>query len=182
MRHGDIPYKAVWDKEPLNKLPAELQPKLFYDKMGDDHFIKENMCFEKSVLAFKGNPSREVYVKSVVEWMSTLTKDDGSNPPRTTTLNGKVNNKPITLSPVTLRQLSKFNSKADNVYRVKDFNDYYLHTEKLVVDNLMLSELLMIDKGLAMKRDNLKPIVHLLLSFMITNVTPSTGDRMAIRK
>ncbi|KAJ0735058.1 hypothetical protein HanPI659440_Chr11g0427631 [Helianthus annuus] len=117
-----------------------------------------------------------------MEWMSTLTKDDGSNPPRTTTLTGKVNNKPVTLSPVALRQLAKFNLKAENFYRVMYPNDYYLHTEKLVVDNVMLSELFMIDKGLAMKRDNLKSIVRLLLSFMITNVTPRTGDRMAIRK
>ncbi|KAJ0714316.1 hypothetical protein HanPI659440_Chr13g0488151 [Helianthus annuus] len=130
---ANAPRKAVWEKGPISKMPAEFQPKLFYEKMGDGHSIKENMCFEKAVLgpyfkalgffekftalgweavvSFKGNTSGEFYIKS---GMSTLTKNDGSNPPRTTTLTGTVNNKPVTLSPSTLRQLAKFDSKADS--------------------------------------------------------------------
>ncbi|KAF5773312.1 hypothetical protein HanRHA438_Chr13g0597851 [Helianthus annuus] len=201
---ANAPRKAVWEKGPISKMPAEFQPKLFYEKMGDGHSIKENMCFEKAVLvpyfkalgffekfttlgweagvSFKGNTSGEFYIKSVMEWMSTLTKNDGSNPPRTTTLTGTVNNKPVTLSPSTLRQLAKFDSKADNFYWIVDPNDYYFHTEKLVEDNTMLSELFMLEKGLVMNRDKLMPIVSLLLNFIITNVTPRLGDRMAVRK
>ncbi|KAF5759886.1 hypothetical protein HanXRQr2_Chr16g0746801 [Helianthus annuus] len=88
--------KAVWEKGALSKMPAEFLPKLFYEKMRDEHSIKENMCFEKAVLSsdfkalgffekftalgwevvvsFKGNAGGKVYVKSVMEWMSTLKK------------------------------------------------------------------------------------------------------------
>ncbi|MFS7985976.1 hypothetical protein Hanom_Chr11g01005041 [Helianthus anomalus] len=40
----------------------------------------------------------------------------------------------------------------------------------------------MLIKGVEMKRDNLKPKVRLLLSYLFTNVTPRTGDRVAVRK
>ncbi|MFS8033973.1 hypothetical protein Hanom_Chr17g01575791 [Helianthus anomalus] len=46
----------------------------------------------------------------------------------------------------------------------------------------MLSELLMLNKGVEMKIDNLKPVVHLLLNFIIPNVAPRLGDQMTVRK
>ncbi|KAM0041554.1 hypothetical protein Hdeb2414_s0011g00367671 [Helianthus debilis subsp. tardiflorus] len=170
---ADDPRKFVWEKGPLNKQPVEFQPKLFYEKMEDDHSIMENMCFKKAVLSldfkalgffemftalgweamvsFRRNTGGEVHMKSVMDWISTLKKDDGSIPPRTITLIGTVNNKPVTLYPATLRQLAKFHSKADSFYRIVDANNYHLHTEKLVEDNTMLSELFMLEKGFEMK-------------------------------
>ncbi|KAJ0805504.1 hypothetical protein HanPI659440_Chr02g0079021 [Helianthus annuus] len=184
MKHGDIPYRGMW--------------------MGDAHSIKENMMFEETilgsdfkalglfekftalgweaVLGFKGHLKGDVYVKSIMEWMSTLTKDDGNDPPKTITLSGKVNNKTVTLSPATMRSLAKFDSTADSFYQVVNPTDYYSHPEKLVANNVMYTELFMLNKGVEMKRDKLKPNVHLLLSYLLTNVTPRTGDWVSVRK
>ncbi|KAJ0571196.1 hypothetical protein HanHA300_Chr05g0187541 [Helianthus annuus] len=46
----------------------------------------------------------------------------------------------------------------------------------------MYTKLFMVNKGVEMKRDSLKPNVRLLLSYLLTNVTPRTGDRVAVRK
>ncbi|KAJ0820389.1 hypothetical protein HanPSC8_Chr16g0707401 [Helianthus annuus] len=173
MKNGDIPYRGMWVNGPLSKLPLEVQPELFYEKMGDAHSIKENMMCEKkimgsdfkalgffekftalgweAVLSFKGHSNGDVYVKSIMEWMSTLTKDDGNDPPKTITLSGKP-------------------------------TDYFSHLEKLVANNVMNTELFVLNKEVEMKRDNLKPNVRLLLSYLLTNVTPRTGDRVAVRK
>ncbi|KAJ0592065.1 hypothetical protein HanHA300_Chr03g0080581 [Helianthus annuus] len=187
----------------LNKQAAEFKAQLFYEKMGSDHSIIENMCFEKAVhgpgfkalgfyekfttlgwevvVNFRGNAGGEIYVNSVMEWMSTLKKDDMNNLPKTITFTGTVNNKPATLSLATSRQVSKFTSKADSFYRFVDKNDFFLYTENLAEESTMLSELFMLDKGVEINRDYLKPIVPLLLSFVITNVAPRLGDRMAVR-
>ncbi|MFS7953716.1 hypothetical protein Hanom_Chr07g00621881 [Helianthus anomalus] len=180
---SDTPRKGVWGKGPLNKQVAEFQTQLFYEKMGGDPSIKENVCFEKAVHGpdFKvGNEGGEIYVKSVMEWLSMLKKDDRNNAPKNITLTGTVNNKPA-LSLATLRLVAKFDSKANSFYRFVDENDYLLHTKKLAEESTMLSELFMQDKGVEMKRNNLKPIVHLLLSFVITNMAPRLGDQMAVR-
>ncbi|KAJ0743870.1 hypothetical protein HanPI659440_Chr10g0380951 [Helianthus annuus] len=203
-KYGDPPYKGMWVNGQLSKLPLDVQPELFYEKMGDAHSIKENMMCEKTimgsdfkalgffekftelgweaVLSFKGHSNGDVYVKSIMEWMSTLTKDDGNDPPKTITLSGKVNNKTVTLSPATMRSLAKFDSKADSFYQIVKPTDYFSHPEKLVASNVLNTELFMLNKGEEMKRDNLKPNVRLLLSYLLTNVTPRTGDRVAVRK
>ncbi|KAJ0640183.1 hypothetical protein HanLR1_Chr16g0612421 [Helianthus annuus] len=136
----------------------------------------------EAVLSFKGHSNGDIYVKSIMEWMSTLTKDDGNDPPKTITLSGKVNNKTVTLSPATMRSLAKFDSKADSFYQIVKPTDYFSHPEKLVANNVMNTEFFMLNKEVEMKRDNLKPNVDLLLSYLLTNVTPRTGDRVAVRK
>ncbi|KAJ0940077.1 hypothetical protein HanRHA438_Chr02g0079211 [Helianthus annuus] len=102
MKHGDILYRGMWVQGSLSKLPMEVQPELFYEKMGDAHSIKENMMFEETilgsdfkalrlfekftalgweaVLGFKGHLKGDVYVKSIMEWMSTLQKMMGTTP------------------------------------------------------------------------------------------------------
>ncbi|KAJ0760343.1 hypothetical protein HanOQP8_Chr04g0136871 [Helianthus annuus] len=204
MKHGDVPYRGMWVNGSLSKLPIEVQLELFYEKMGNAHSIKGNMMFEKTimgsdfkalgffekfaelgweaVLSFKGHSNGDIYVKSIMEWMSTLTKDDGNDSPKTIMLSGKVNNKTVTLSPGTMRSLAKFDSKADSFYQFVKSADYFSHPEKLVASNVMNAELFMLNKGVEMKRDNLKPKVRLLLSYLLTNVTPRTGDRVAVRK
>ncbi|KAF5787171.1 hypothetical protein HanXRQr2_Chr10g0449801 [Helianthus annuus] len=99
-----------------------------------------------------------------MEWLSTLTKNDGSNPPRTVTLTGKVNGKPTTMSLASLSQIAKFDSK------------------KIVGENVVYSELFLLEKEVAMKRDNLKPLVRVLLSLVVSNVAPRMGDMMGVRK
>ncbi|MFS7945195.1 hypothetical protein Hanom_Chr06g00521301 [Helianthus anomalus] len=179
MKHGDVPYRGMWVNGTLSKLPLEVQPELFYEKMGDTHSIKSNMMFEKTimgsdfkalgffekfaklgweaVLSFKGHSNGDIYVRSIMEWMSTLTKDEGNDPPKTITLSGKVNNKTVTLSPATMRSLAKFDSKAVSFYQIVKSADYFSHSEKLVASNVMNAELFMVNKGVEMKRDNLKP-------------------------
>ncbi|MFS8026204.1 hypothetical protein Hanom_Chr16g01484131 [Helianthus anomalus] len=102
--HGDVPYRPTWRDGPLYKKEATYQAELFYEKMGDTHSIILNTCLEKhihrpdlralgsyekftelgweEVLEFLGNKSGEVYLRSVTEWLSTLTKNDGNDPPR----------------------------------------------------------------------------------------------------
>ncbi|KAJ0615509.1 hypothetical protein HanIR_Chr02g0079991 [Helianthus annuus] len=33
MKHGDIPYRGMWVQGSLSKLPMEVQPELFYEKV-----------------------------------------------------------------------------------------------------------------------------------------------------
>ncbi|MFS7940149.1 hypothetical protein Hanom_Chr05g00460261 [Helianthus anomalus] len=40
MKHGDIPYRGMWVQGPLCKLPMEVKPELFYEKIGDAHSIR----------------------------------------------------------------------------------------------------------------------------------------------
>ncbi|MFS7916858.1 hypothetical protein Hanom_Chr03g00182291 [Helianthus anomalus] len=145
--------KKVWEKGPLNKQAVEFQAQLFYEKTRNDNSIIENMCFEKAVhgpdfkalgfyekfttlgwevvINFKGNAGGEIYLKSVMEWLSTLKNDDRNNALKTITLIGTMNNKPTTLSLDTLRQVAKFDSNVDSFYRFVNVNDYFLHTMNL---------------------------------------------------
>ncbi|KAJ0483912.1 hypothetical protein HanIR_Chr13g0669921 [Helianthus annuus] len=166
--HGDVPYRPTWRDGPLYKQEATYQADLFYEKMG--------------VLEFRGNESGEVYLRSVTEWLSTLTKNDGNDPPRTVTLTGKVNGKTSTMSLASLSQIAKFDSKADSIYTYIKEDDYFSDPKKIVGENVMYSELFLLEKGVAMKRDNLKPLVRVLLSLLVSNVAPRLGDMMGIRK
>ncbi|MFS8033144.1 hypothetical protein Hanom_Chr17g01566061 [Helianthus anomalus] len=100
----------------------------------------------EAILDFWGNESGEVYLDSVMEWLSNLAKNDESDPPRTVTLTGKVSGKPTTMCLASM------------------------------------SQLFLLDKGVAMKRDNLKPLVSALLSLVVSNVAPRLGDMMGVRK
>ncbi|KAJ0694151.1 hypothetical protein HanPI659440_Chr15g0605541 [Helianthus annuus] len=202
--HGDVPYHPTWRNGPHYKQEAAYQAELFYEKMGDAHSIRSNACFEKHihkpdlralglyekflelgwepVLDFRGNESGQVYLRSVMEWLSRLTKNDGSDPPRTVTLTGKVNGKSATMSLASLSQVAKFDSKADSFYTFIKEDDYYNDQKKIVGENVMYSELFLLDKGVGMKRDNLKPLVRLLLSLVVSNVAPRLGDMMGVRK
>ncbi|KAJ0700851.1 hypothetical protein HanOQP8_Chr10g0372761 [Helianthus annuus] len=117
-----------------------------------------------------------------MEWLSTLTKNDGSNPPRTVTLMGKVNGKPATMSLASLSQIAKFDSKADGFYTFIKEDDYFNDQKKIVGENVMYSELFLLEKEVAMKRDNLKLLVRVLLSLVVSNVAPRMGDMMGVRK
>ncbi|KAF5760781.1 hypothetical protein HanXRQr2_Chr16g0757441 [Helianthus annuus] len=202
--HGDVPYRPTWKDGPLHKQEAAYQAELFYEKIGDTHSIRGNTCFEKrinkpdlralglyekfvelgweAVLDFRGNESGEVYLRSIMEWLSTLTKDDGSDPPRTVTLTGKVNGKPETMSLASLNQVTKFDSKADSFYTFIKEDDYFNDQTKIIVENVMYSELSLLGQGVEMKRDNLKPLVRVLPSLMVSNVAPRLGDLMGVRK
>ncbi|KAJ0488093.1 hypothetical protein HanHA300_Chr12g0429191 [Helianthus annuus] len=171
--HDDVPYRPTWRDGPLYKQEVAYQADLLYEKMGDAHSIRSNTCFEKrihrpdlqalglyekftelgweEVLEFRGNESGEVYLRSVTEWLSTLTKNDGNDPPRTVTLTGKVNGKPATMSLASLSQIAKFDSKADNFYTYIKEDDYFSDPKKIVAENVMFSELFLLEKGVAMK-------------------------------
>ncbi|KAM0011340.1 hypothetical protein Hdeb2414_s0064g00765641 [Helianthus debilis subsp. tardiflorus] len=172
--------------------------------MGDIHSIRGNACFEKrihkpdlralglyekfvelgweAVVDFCGNESGEVYIGSIMEWLSTLTKDDGRTPPRTITLTGKVNGKPTTMSLALLNQVTKFDSKVDSFYTFIKENYYLNDKTKIVGENVMYSELFLLGKGVEMKRDNQKPLERVLLSLLVTIVAPWLRDLMSIRK
>ncbi|KAM0055764.1 hypothetical protein Hdeb2414_s0006g00209981 [Helianthus debilis subsp. tardiflorus] len=202
--HGDVPYRPTWRDGPLYKQEAAYQAEHFYEKMGDTHSIRSNACFEKrihnpdlkalelyekfvelgweAVLDLWRNESGEVYLISVKEWLSTFTKNDGSDPLRTVTLTGKVNGKPATMSLSSLSQVAKFDSKSDSFYTFNKEDDYYNDQKKIMGENVMYSELFLLDKGVAIKRDNLKPLVRVLLSLVVSNVAPRMGDMMGVWK
>ncbi|KAM0047209.1 hypothetical protein Hdeb2414_s0009g00325791 [Helianthus debilis subsp. tardiflorus] len=202
--HGDVPYRPTWKDGPLYKQEAAYQAELFYEKMGDTHLIIGNTCFDKhihkpdhralglyekfvelgweAVLDFRGNESGEVYLRGIMEWLSTLTKDDRRDPPRTVTLTGKVNGKPATMSLASLNPVAKFDSKADSFYTFIKENDYFNDQTKIVGENAMYSELFLLGKRVELKRDNLKPLVRVLLSLMVSNVATRLGDLIGVRK
>ncbi|KAJ0430259.1 hypothetical protein HanHA300_Chr17g0666911 [Helianthus annuus] len=124
----------------------------------------------------------ERFTSSIMEWLSTLTKNDENDLPRTVTLTGKVNGKPTTMSLASLSQIAKFYSKADNFYTYIKEEDYFSDSKKIVAENVMYSELFLLEKGVALKRENLKPLVRVLLSLVVSNVAPRLGDMMGIRK
>ncbi|MFS7912765.1 hypothetical protein Hanom_Chr02g00133711 [Helianthus anomalus] len=80
-----------------------------------------------------------------MEWLSTLKRDGGNKLPKTVTLTGRVNNKPTTMSLATLRQVAKFDSKSENFYKLVDENDYFNNLKNIVRDNIMLSELFLLE-------------------------------------
>ncbi|KAF5766518.1 hypothetical protein HanXRQr2_Chr15g0716271 [Helianthus annuus] len=187
---GDVPYRPTWRDGPLYKQEAAYQADLFYEKMGDTHSIRSDTCFEnrihrpdlRALGLYENFTELEVYLRSVTEWLSTLTKNAENDPPRTVTLTGKVNGKPTTMSLASLSQIAKFDSKADNFYTYIKEDDYFSDLKKIVAENVMYSELFLLDKGVALKRDNLKPMVRVLLSLVVSNVAPRLGDMMGIRK
>ncbi|XP_035842890.1 uncharacterized protein LOC118489263 [Helianthus annuus] len=199
-----VPYTVQWKEGSLSKMAAAYQPELYYEKMGAESMIKANLALEKVVykpdfkalgfhkmledlgwgamMEFQGNKNGDIYLKSVLEWMSTLTKDDGPTPPKTTTLTGMVNGKPATMSFATLKQLAPFDSKADKFYNYVKENDLFLHQKNLASESVMHRELFMLEKGeVTMKRDHLKPLVRLLFSFVTANVSPRVGDKSMLR-
>ncbi|KAI7752409.1 hypothetical protein M8C21_026984 [Ambrosia artemisiifolia] len=101
-KHGDIPYKVEWTKGPLWKRPQAYQAELFMAKMGPHNIILDSMCFEREVhrddfnamgftekfrylgwealVDFKRNATGKIYVASIMGWLSTLEREEGSNP------------------------------------------------------------------------------------------------------
>jgi hypothetical protein len=61
-------------------------------------------------MRFNNDDSNEVYVDQIVEWMATLKKVSGNNPPMITKLTGQVNRRDIELSFVTFSQLGHFDT------------------------------------------------------------------------
>ncbi|KAJ0662624.1 hypothetical protein HanLR1_Chr13g0471761 [Helianthus annuus] len=86
------------------------------------------------------------------------------------------------MSLASLSQIAKFDSKADSFYTFIKEDDYFNDQKKIVGENVMYSELFLLEKGVAMKRDNLKPLVRVLLSLVVSNVAPRMGDMMGVRK
>ncbi|KAJ0605052.1 hypothetical protein HanHA300_Chr02g0058631 [Helianthus annuus] len=71
-------------------------------------------CFKKlgglDFLQFTGGD--EIYMDEIIEWMSSLEKDEGNNPPVTTRLIGKVNGVDVVLSYDEMKRISKYDTKA----------------------------------------------------------------------
>ncbi|MFS7898409.1 hypothetical protein Hanom_Chr00s022523g01761711 [Helianthus anomalus] len=153
--------------------------------MGDTHSIRSNTCFEKRIhrpdlraLELYENFTELGWEEVVTESLSTLTKNDGNDPPRTITLTGKVNGKPTTMSLASLSQIAKLDSKVDSFYTYIKEDDYFSDPKKIVGENVMYSELFLLQKGVALKRDNLKPMVRVILSLVVSNVAPRFEDMM----
>jgi hypothetical protein len=54
--------------------------------------------------------------KAITEWMGTLKREPGDNPPWTTTLTGQVCDQPVVMSFDTIRQVVNFYSRPVELY------------------------------------------------------------------
>jgi hypothetical protein len=114
----------------------------------------------------------------IIEWMATLRREDGNNPPRTMRLVGTVDNNDYELSFETMRQVANFDSLPDHQY---EYPANILSGEETENWNDMLAELFIVNYNFHMARSELKPLVLLLTQIMGKNVIPRLSDMSVVR-
>ncbi|KAI3775760.1 hypothetical protein L1987_45513 [Smallanthus sonchifolius] len=146
--------KTNWRKtEMLCEQHEVWQEELYYEKMANGLSSPKNAlqvekaiklsefrplrvykCFERlgweEALSFRDEEwKNKIPREAIYQWMETLKKDLGSNPPRTTTLTGKVGNKSMVMSFDAIREVVNFNSKAENLYQYFPEGQIYKQTQ-----------------------------------------------------
>ncbi|KAK1430662.1 hypothetical protein QVD17_13565 [Tagetes erecta] len=201
--------KPVWTrKKQLSELAEEWRSDLYLEKIAKVG-ARENLivgerktvisdfqnyglvdCFDKlgwrAALTFNNDDKEEVYLDEIIQWMTTLKKEDGSNPPFTTKLTGLVGKKKITLSFDELDKITNFDSGA--VYPTREYE--YLSAARVFCKEkgddwlVMLRELFAVKKvtqNMQLIRADLKPLPKLLTNILNWNVIPRKGDKIKIR-
>ncbi|MFS7951022.1 hypothetical protein Hanom_Chr07g00590111 [Helianthus anomalus] len=69
--------------------------------------------------------------------MATLEKDEGDNPPRTTTLKGKVGRRTMEMSFDTIRQVANFDTKEEGTYYYPPNREIYKQNHGEEIDQNM---------------------------------------------
>ncbi|KAJ0843478.1 hypothetical protein HanRHA438_Chr15g0691761 [Helianthus annuus] len=156
-------------------------------------------CFRRlgwtDFLQFKGID--DIYTDHILEWMSTLKKDDGDNPPLTTRLIGIVDDEEVVLSFAEMKKLAKYDTKATNrgqyVYPSNDTIEVKKKKEKKwqnegewrewiqnlfdLPPNINMTRL----SKLKLYKKNLHALPTILFWVIITNVMPCTSDKNKVR-
>ncbi|KAI3828509.1 hypothetical protein L1987_02610 [Smallanthus sonchifolius] len=139
-------------------------------------------------LAFHYDGIDDVYGEAILEWMATLQRIEGDNPPQTTILRGTVNGKQADLSFQTIDKIAHFDSGAENNEPYEYVSDDKLkaHVIQETMWENMIRTLFVVDEGcdvfrMILRRDMLKPLPKLLLVFVTLNVVPRTGDKTKVR-
>ncbi|KAI7756949.1 hypothetical protein M8C21_009993 [Ambrosia artemisiifolia] len=215
---GDAESESEWSDDglprwrkpkPLSKFPVELRAALFMKKINKstqplkDLFLCERLidlkafepfgvieCFKRlgwmDFLKFKGGEF--IYMDQILEWMSTLIKDEGKNPPATTRLIGKVGNKEVVLSFAVLRDLTKYDQGATVAGDYEYPKDEVIEAKKIQEEEWggWIRNLFDVPPGTnltkwKLKRKNLHAFPMLLLRFVTTAVMPRTSDLNNVR-
>nr|XP_022002273.1 uncharacterized protein LOC110899693 [Helianthus annuus] len=146
-------------------------------------------CFKKlgwvDFLQFTGED--DIYMDEVIEWMSSLEKDEGNNPPVTTQLIGKVNGVKVVLSFKEIKKISKYDTKATR-------NGSYIYPKDAELADETKTEgwktrvrsLFEVPPGVdltkwSLKTDYLRPMARFLIRFITYNVMPRTSDLGKVR-
>ncbi|KAI3824695.1 hypothetical protein L1987_06164 [Smallanthus sonchifolius] len=103
-------------------------------KLSEFRPLEVYKCFERlgweEALSFRDEEGKnKIPREAIYQWMATLKKDLGSNPPRTTTLTGKVGNKNMVMSFDAIQQVVNFSSKAENLYQYLPEGQIYKQTQ-----------------------------------------------------
>ncbi|KAJ0686718.1 hypothetical protein HanOQP8_Chr11g0418761 [Helianthus annuus] len=177
-------YLEKISKVPRNKLGVAER----FTMISDFQYYGLVKCFQRlgweAALTYNNNNKSEVYTDEIVEWMSTLEKKDGKNPPFTTKLIGYVGNKKVALSFEAMDKIVKFDTGAVNPQREYE----YLSAEKIFGKGddwlTMLRELFQVDdirEDMKLYKKDLKPLPKLLTCILNWNVIPRAGDKEKIR-
>ncbi|KAL8225445.1 hypothetical protein R6Q57_018002 [Mikania cordata] len=145
-------------------------------------------CFEnlgwENVLKFNNNNLDNIYMKEIVEWMATLRKEDGNNPPRTTRLIGTVNGKEMVLSFETMNKVVKFDTKPQREYvypeRMQILGEATEDEEWRAMVRVLFAKAPE-EMGRKLLRSDLNVLPKLLSLISGFNVIPRLGDKLFIR-
>ncbi|KAK1437352.1 hypothetical protein QVD17_03143 [Tagetes erecta] len=141
-------------------------------------------------LTYCNNDKEEIYIEEVKQWMSTLKRNLGPNPPLTTTLKGKVHGVDVVLSMAVMDKIASFDSgikRPGGEYTYLSDGDMY-SVGKTKGDEWigMLEALFDVPGGdyanyKPLERKHLKPLPHLISKIMMYNIIPRRGDYVKIR-
>ena len=195
--------KPSWDKKvPLSSFHEVWQQELYMEKMSSLRNIENVLvceraiampefraiglveCFERlgwgAVLSFKGEGPDVVYQDFIVEWMSTLTKIDGSNPPRTMKLVGRVGDREVVMSLDTIKAIAPFDSRLAREYVYPEPHHILAEETTNPAWIGMLQEIFRPERGI-MTRNCMRALPKLIHLIMGQNVIPRHGDKMKVR-
>ncbi|KAK1432991.1 hypothetical protein QVD17_09895 [Tagetes erecta] len=120
--------------------------------------------------------------KAILEWMSTLEKEEGDNPPVTTKLRGWVGKKEMIMSFDTIRTIVNFDSKESNLYEYPDEESICKPAYQNEVDHAILDALFRKNKKGNFITSDLHIMPKLLNPIALCNVIPKLGDKGYIRQ
>ncbi|KAI3745396.1 hypothetical protein L1987_58507 [Smallanthus sonchifolius] len=104
--------QGVVEELDVDGLPKLVKPRKFVDVFGKfgvtDYF---NRLGWGANVSFNNDGDETVYMDAIEEWMSTLRREPGANPPATTQLIGRANGKEVVMSFTTLKKLARFDTR-----------------------------------------------------------------------
>ncbi|KAI3827301.1 hypothetical protein L1987_01374 [Smallanthus sonchifolius] len=158
--------KPNWRKtEALCDQHEVWQEELYYEKMAGE------------ALSFRDEEGKNKIPREVIyQWNATLKKDLWSNPPRTTTLTGKVGNKSMVMSFDSIKHVVNFDSKSENLYQYLPEGQIYKQNQGEEASR-ELKELLFQPGSLNKERKDLNILPKPCVVIGGHNIIPRTSDK-----